>query len=169
MSAAAENPRVHSLAERVDDQLDRLIHLAEIIPEGWQAKVPPLPIETFPDQRTLGELLVHLTESLDGLCGTLYNVDPTRFVRLLELRQDGPREQSSRFRLYRVALAQAFESLNDEDLAVNVRSPFRKEGETVLARVLVNLEHIINHKHELFIALKLLGLNLGTADLYRFD
>jgi len=169
MSVASENPLVHSLAERVDDQLDRLVHLAEIVPEGWQARVPPLPTETFPDHRTVGELLVHLTEALDGLCGTLYNVDPTRFESLLELRQDGAREHSSRFRLYRVALAQAFESLEDEDLAVTVRSPFRADGETVLARVLVNLEHVVNHKHELFIALKLLGLNLGTADLYRFD
>ncbi len=169
MSVAPENPLVCSLAKWVDDQLDRLIHLTEAIPEGWRAKVPPLPIETFPDKRTVGELLVHLTESLDGLCGTLYNVDQTRFASLLELRQDDQSEVLTRFGLYRIAIAQAFESLQDEDLAVTLPSPFRAEHETVLSRVVVNLEHVVNHKHELFIALKLLGLKLGTADLYRFD
>ncbi len=169
MSVAPENPLVCSLAKWVDDQLDRLIHLTEAIPEGWLAKVPPLPTETFPNQRTVGEMLVHLTESLDGLCGTLYNVDPTRFASLIELRQDDKCEVVTRFGRYRIALAKAFESLQDEDLAVTVPSPFRAERETVLSRVVVNLEHVVNHKHELFIALKLLGLKLGTADLYRFD
>jgi hypothetical protein len=169
MSVAHENPLVCSLAKWVDDQLERLIHLTEIIPEGWHAKRPPVPSATFPDARTVGELLVHLTEALDGLCGTLYNVDSTRFASLVELRANNRLEVLTQFRLYRVGLTNAFETLADEDLAGTVPSPFRPEGETVLARVLVNLEHVINHKHELFVALKLLGLKLRTVDLYRFD
>ena len=32
--------------------------------------------------------------------------------------------------------------------------------------LLANLEHFINHKHQLFFYLKLLGLEVGTAQLY---
>ena len=50
MSVAPENPLVCSLANWVDDQLDRLIHLTEAIPEGWRAKVPPLPLWFWPQR-----------------------------------------------------------------------------------------------------------------------
>jgi hypothetical protein len=34
--------------------------------------------------------------------------------------------------------------------------------------MLGNLEHYINHKHQLFFYLKLLGVKVGTPDLYHF-
>jgi hypothetical protein len=34
--------------------------------------------------------------------------------------------------------------------------------------LLGNLEHLINHKHQLFMYVKLMGVAAGTRDLYRF-
>jgi len=34
--------------------------------------------------------------------------------------------------------------------------------------MLGNLEHLINHKHQLFTYLKLMGESVGSRDLYRF-
>jgi hypothetical protein len=33
--------------------------------------------------------------------------------------------------------------------------------------LLGNLEHLVNHKYQLFFYLKMLGVPLGTPDLYR--
>jgi len=45
---------------------------------------------------------------------------------------------------------------------------FVKEGETLLTLLLGNLEHLINHKHQLFTYLKLLGVAVTSQDLYHF-
>ena len=45
---------------------------------------------------------------------------------------------------------------------------FVRTGETVLTLLLGNLEHLINHKHQLFIYLKLMGAPVETRDLYCF-
>jgi hypothetical protein len=39
-------------------------------------------------------------------------------------------------------------------------------GQTLLTLLLGNLEHLINHKHQLFELLKRSGLKVDTADLY---
>jgi hypothetical protein len=38
----------------------------------------------------------------------------------------------------------------------------------VATLLLGNLEHLINHKHQLFLYLKLMGVPVGTPDLYQF-
>jgi hypothetical protein len=45
---------------------------------------------------------------------------------------------------------------------------FVAEGESVLTLLLGNLEHLINHKHQLFMYLKLAGVKVGTPDLDQF-
>ena len=40
------------------------------------------------------------------------------------------------------------------------------EGEALLTLLLGNLEHFINHQYQLFAYLKMLGVPLGTRDLY---
>jgi hypothetical protein len=42
------------------------------------------------------------------------------------------------------------------------------EGEALLTLLLGNLEHFINHKYQLFAHLKMLGVPLGSRDLYVF-
>jgi hypothetical protein len=43
---------------------------------------------------------------------------------------------------------------------------FVPSGEAVLTLLLGNLEHVTNHKHQLFLYLKMLGVSVTTADLY---
>jgi hypothetical protein len=38
--------------------------------------------------------------------------------------------------------------------------------ESVMTLLLGNLEHLINHKYQLFVYLKLLGVSVGTGDIY---
>lgn len=45
---------------------------------------------------------------------------------------------------------------------------FVAEGDSVLTLLLGNLEHLINHKHQLFMYLKLAGVKVGTPDLDQF-
>ena len=45
---------------------------------------------------------------------------------------------------------------------------FVPQGESILTLLLGNLEHLINHKHQLFTYLKQMGVPVATPDLYRF-
>ena len=38
--------------------------------------------------------------------------------------------------------------------------------ESVLTLLLGNLEHLVNHKYQLFVYLKLLGVPVATGDIY---
>jgi len=58
--------------------------------------------------------------------------------------------------------------MQDSDLSVPVPTVFVKDGEPLLTLLLGNLEHLINHKHQLFMYLKLMGVNVQSADLYHF-
>jgi hypothetical protein len=58
--------------------------------------------------------------------------------------------------------------LDDSDLRRVVKTTFVREGESLLTLLLGNLEHLINHKYQLFIYLKLLDIPLSTSDLYIF-
>jgi hypothetical protein len=44
---------------------------------------------------------------------------------------------------------------------------FVPEGEALFTILLGNLEHLINHKYQLFVYLKMLGVRVTTPDLYR--
>jgi hypothetical protein len=57
--------------------------------------------------------------------------------------------------------------LSDADLARLLPTVFVPQGETLLTLLLGNLEHLINHKHQLFVLLRSLGCPVATADLYR--
>ncbi len=58
--------------------------------------------------------------------------------------------------------------LEDASLNKTVATVFVERGETVLTLFLGNLEHLINHKHQLFTYLKQMGVEVTTRDLYRF-
>jgi hypothetical protein len=63
-------------------------------------------------------------------------------------------------------IEEGFALLADEDLARQIPTVFVPQGEALLTLLLGNLEHFINHKHQLFSYLKALGVPLGTCDLY---
>ena len=79
-----------------------------------------------------------------------------------------PAEAAGRIPLYRARIDEGFALLDDASLALPVPTIFVKQGEPVLTLLLGNLEHLINHKHQLFTYLKLMGVDVNTSDLYRF-
>jgi hypothetical protein len=72
-------------------------------------------------------------------------------------------------RLYLDHIRYGFEQISDADLARRTPTLFSLEGETLIALLLNNLEHFINHKYQLFFYLKLLGVEVRTADLYHIS
>jgi hypothetical protein len=79
-----------------------------------------------------------------------------------------PGEARSRIAIYRTHLDEGFALLEDADLRRQVPTVFVKPGEPVLTLLLGNLEHLINHKHQLFMYLKLMGVGVDSRDLYCF-
>jgi len=73
-----------------------------------------------------------------------------------------------RLQAYREHISEAFGLWDDDDLARNIPTVFVPGGETVLTLMLGNLEHLINHKRQLFEYLKRIDVKVGSADLYRF-
>ena len=70
--------------------------------------------------------------------------------------------------LYRARIDEGFELLRDVDLGRVLPTVFTGRGETILTLLLGNLEHLINHKHQLFTYLKEMGVDVHSRDLYRF-
>jgi len=58
--------------------------------------------------------------------------------------------------------------LEDPDLSQKVPTVFVKQGESLLTLLLGNLEHLVNHKHQLFTYLKLMGVDVTSHNLYQF-
>jgi len=151
---------------KIVEQLERADRLSALVPDGashWR----PLP-DVFP----LCDLLGHLLECAAGFCAALYAACPDRlahFARLRELEVNHCCEvEEARARLleYRACIEEGFALITDADLYRKVPTVFAAEGESLLWILLANLEHLINHKHQLFFYLKLLGVKVSTGDLY---
>jgi hypothetical protein len=67
-----------------------------------------------------------------------------------------------------VHIDEGFALLRDADLGREVPTVFVKHGEPLLTLFLGNLEHLMNHKHQLFTYLKEMGVDVMSQDLYRF-
>lgn len=157
----------YEILAKLAEQVERANHLLDL--------VPPSSIEwrPAPDAMRVCDLLGHLLECLAGFCATLYAVDKERlahFARLRELEVNhccGIEEARSRMRDYMAYIEEGFSALGDKELALKVPTVFAAEGETILRLLLTNLEHFINHKYQLFFYLKMMGVSVGTGDLYR--
>src|SRR6185436_15006106 len=93
------------------------------------------------------------------------------FLALRELPVNeamGATEGRRQLQVYLRHIEEGFGILTDEDLARVVPTVFVPEGEPVMTLLLGNLEHLVNHKFQLFHYLKLMGLPVGTPDLYVF-
>ena len=73
-----------------------------------------------------------------------------------------------RIRTLRGEIESGFALLAAADLPERVPTVFVPAGEPALTLLLGNLEHVVNHKYQLFLYLKLAGASVGTADLYQF-
>ena len=156
------------LLAKIEEQIERALHLIELIPSDKNEWRPQ------PNSFRVCDLLGHLLECLAGFCATLYALNPDRLSHFEELRKlpvnhcCGREEAVKRIRHYSFHIKQGFDLLDDNDLKRQIKTVFASEGERVTALLLGNLEHLTNHKYQLFFYLKLLAVPVATSDLYRF-
>jgi len=158
-----------SLLSKIHEQIDGSQHLISLLPADCADWRP----ETLSNW-TVGILLGHLLDCMAGFCAVLYVYEPqdlAYFVNLQELPVNHhclPDEAATRIETYRRHIDEGFALLKDADLSGMVPTVFVKQGESLLTLLLGNLEHLINHKHQLFTYLKLLSVDVASRDLYRF-
>jgi hypothetical protein len=157
-----------ALFDKIHEQVDKTDHLLALVPADRLAWRPSPDVPLF----AMGHLVGHLMECLAGFCAALYAASPDRlhhFMALRELPVKHPMEaEDARRQLsaYFDHIEEGFSLLTDDDLARRVPTMFVAEGEPLMTLLLGNLEHFINHKFQLFQYLKLMGLAVGTTDLY---
>jgi hypothetical protein len=152
---------------KLEEQIERADHLITLVP------IDKLEWQPSPESFRVCDLLGHLLECLAGFCAALYAIDPQRLAHFTRLRETkvnhccGVEEARARTQQYLVSIREGFATLTDQDLSRRLPTVFVAEGEAALTVLLGNLEHFINHKHQLFFYLKMLGVQVATADLYR--
>jgi hypothetical protein len=161
------NSLARVLLSKLEEQIELADHLITLVP------AEKLEWKPLPDSFRVCDLLGHLLECLAGFCAALYAARPDRlahFARLRELRVNhccGTEEARDRMRDYASHIREGFGLLRDDDLTRRVQTVFVPEGEALMTVLLGNVEHFINHKHQLFFYLKLLGVRVTTSELYR--
>jgi hypothetical protein len=158
-----------ALRAKIHEQIERTSHLIQLVPADrlhWRPAIPGAwPVE---------ELLGHLLDCLAGFCAVLGAVEPERLAHFAELRKLPVNhkcslpEAASRIALYQAHIEEGFAGLDDAVLARLVATVFVTQGEPLMTLLLGNLEHLINHKHQLFTYLQQMGVDVSTRDLYRF-
>lgn len=140
-----ENTLCTVVLSKINEQIERTDHLIGLLPENH--------LDWSPDGGrffTVGALLGHLLECLTGFCAVLSAVEPERLRHFSALRRlpgsHGCNAAAARthIEVYRTSIEEGF------------------------ALLLGNLEHLVNHKHQLFMYLKLMGVEASSRDLYRF-
>jgi hypothetical protein len=165
----SDQPLCASLLRKIEEQIERTEHLAAMAPNDRLDWKPPA-ITAW----TLGALLGHLLDCMAGMCAALAAANPAHLAHFAELRSlpvnhpCSPPEAIERIALYCTRIHEGFALLRDPDLARSIPTIFVPEGETLLTLLLGNLEHLINHKHQLFVYLQQMGLAVNSSDLYRF-
>jgi uncharacterized damage-inducible protein DinB len=146
-----------ALLDKIGEQIERTGHLVSLVPTerlDWRPQ---------PCGWTTRELIGHLLDCISGFCAVFLAAEPQRLAHFVKLREVPPAME-----LYRAHIEEGFALLTDADLARRVPTVFVADGESILTLLLGNLEHLINHKHQLFTYLKDMGVLVATPDLYRF-
>lgn len=162
-------PLCSCLLDKIHEQIERAEHLLDILPPEQLSWAPAIS-----GAWSISRLLGHLIECLAGFCAVLAAADPQRlahFAKLREIPINHPctvAEARDHIAIFRTRIDEGFEVLQDKELTRRLPTVFVQSGEPVLTLLLGNLEHLINHKHQLFLYLKLSGGNLSTKDLYCF-
>ena len=158
-----------SLLSKTDEQLERTSHLIPFIPDGRLSWTPGT-AKAFP----VGVLLGHLLECCSGFCAVLHAAKPAALEHFIALKSERvnhdctPSEALKRIAGYASHIHHGFGHLVDADLSISIPTVFVPAGELLLTLLLGNLEHLINHKHQLFMYLQLMGAGVSSSDLYRF-
>jgi uncharacterized damage-inducible protein DinB len=156
-------PLCDSILAKIHEQIERTDHLVGLLSPGQLNWTPEIP-----GAWSTGQILNHILDCLGGICAFLMAVYPEQlayFQRLREERIDRPRDGLVLFQKH---IDQGFVLLKDSDLSKPIPTVFVKSGEPVMTLLLGNLEHLINHKHQLFMYLKLMGASVASRDLYHF-
>ena len=158
-----------SLLSKIQEQIDRTVHLINLLPvdrPDWKPAIP--------DAWTVELLLGHLLDCLAGFCAVLAAAEPERLAHFREFRNlpvnqpCSSRDAVAHIAFLRARIEEGFVLLDDASLGKIVPTVFVARGETLLTLILGNLEHLINHKHQLFMDLKQMGVAVTTRDLYCF-
>jgi hypothetical protein len=158
-----------SFHSKIVEQIEKTLHLISLLPEKFISWQPPIP-----GAFTAAAVLGHLLECLSGFCAVLLAAEPERlghFALLRELpvkHECTPLEARERISIYAGKIQEGFSILNDADLERTIPTVFVPGGESLLTLFLGNLEHYVNHKHQLFMYLQLMGVPAKSPDLYQF-
>jgi hypothetical protein len=162
-----DNSIVESIRLKVQEQTQKTEHLIQLI--------PPDRIEWNPHWHSgsydIGHLLGHLLECLAGFCAVFHAAFPQQLEGMLVLRSlpvnhfCKPDDAIARIQVYERYIEEGFELCSDNDLQRMLPTLFAP-AESVMTLLLGNLEHLINHKYQLFVYLKVLGVLVTTRDIY---
>lgn len=167
--AADARELCESVLAKTREQIEITGRLILLLPHDRVDWIPPIP-GAWP----VGMLLGHLLDCVSGFCAVLHAFEPRRLAHLSTLRElpvnhrCAPAEAAERIATYSAHIDQGFTLLRDADLGRPVPTVFVEKGEPLLTLFLGNLEHLINHKHQLFTYLKLMGVGVGSEHLYRY-
>jgi|SRR5215472_10811328 len=159
------------LAAETNQNIEKTAQLISLLKPSQLSHQPSVPPGCVP-VISLGHLLGHLLDCMAGFCAAFYVAFPKRLASFENLRKGQvnhfcePAEALARIRIYRKEIARGFGACTDNDLKRKLPTVFRPGGEPFLAVLLANLEHLLNHKYQLFFCLRLLGAPVGTKDLY---
>jgi hypothetical protein len=161
-------PLCDAILSKIREQIERTDHLVALVSDEQLNWVPGV-TGAWSTAMVMG----HLVECLAGICAVLAAAHPDELLYFHKLRecQDPSADVSTardRLTLYWRHIEEGFALLTDVELARRVPTVFVEEGQSILSLLLNNLEHLTNHKHQLFIYLKLMGVNVASRDLYHF-
>jgi hypothetical protein len=161
------NAIVTAIRLKVREQIEKTEHLIRLLPPGSTQWAPNLPSQSL----DTGHLLGHLLECLAGFCAVFVAAFPSQLSGLLQLKSLPvnhacmPEEALARIQVYARSIENGFDLCSDAELGRMLPTVFAP-AESLATLLLGNLEHLINHKYQLFLYLKLLGAPVGTGDLY---
>lgn len=164
---------VESLEEKVLELIERTDHLVALV-SADSLHWAPTTVSPSTSAINVGQLLGHLLDCVAGFCACFQSVFPQELRRFEGIRQVAvnhscePLETRRCIAAYREQLVAGFALCNDLHLAQRIPTVFVPSGETLMTLLLGNLEHVVNHKYQLFMYLKLQGAEVSTRDLYRF-
>ncbi len=172
-SLLPERAIVEPIAEKVFEAIERTEHLVSLVPAECLDWRPQLPSH-LPPANDLGHTLGHLLDCLSGFCAVFHVAFPVELADFAKLRSlpvnqfCSAEEARHSIKMYAGHIGRGFRCCSDADLARRIPTVFVPEGETLMTLLLGNLEHLLNHKYQLFLYLKLAGVTVSSRDIYRF-
>src|SRR5579872_353879 len=104
-----------ALLSKIDEQIERTVHLISVLPPGQLGWTPPIAGAWAADA-----ILGHLLDCLAGFCAVLYAAHPDRLPHFRELRAlpvnqaCDPEAAAQRISRYRACIQEGFALLPDE-------------------------------------------------------